>query len=92
MAQIPHHFVLCSRLSPHTVKTLQLLIATHHPFVCNIKHLQGFDHELVGAVSDAVSIPVIASSGAGVPEHFTEVRLVVVWLCTALIVPLDLHC
>ncbi|KAF5839125.1 hypothetical protein DUNSADRAFT_1523 [Dunaliella salina] len=34
---------------------------------------QGFDHELVGAVSDAVSIPVIASSGAGVPEHFTQV-------------------
>lgn len=29
--------------------------------------------ELVGAVSDAVTIPVIASSGAGSPEHFTEV-------------------
>ena len=29
--------------------------------------------ELVKAVSDAVSIPVIASSGAGCPEHFTEV-------------------
>jgi len=38
-----------------------------------IAHLQGFDHELVGAVSDAVTIPVIASSGAGVPEHFTKV-------------------
>jgi glutamine amidotransferase/cyclase len=25
----------------------------------------GFDHELVGLVSDAVTIPVIASSGAG---------------------------
>jgi len=34
---------------------------------------QGFDIELVRLVSDAVSIPVIASSGAGVPEHFTEV-------------------
>lgn len=34
---------------------------------------QGFDLELVGAVSDAVTIPVIASSGAGAPEHFTEV-------------------
>lgn len=34
---------------------------------------QGFDLELVGAVSDAVSIPVIASSGAGAPAHFTEV-------------------
>ena len=34
---------------------------------------QGFDIELVRLVSDAVSIPVIASSGAGVPEHFSEV-------------------
>jgi glutamine amidotransferase/cyclase len=34
---------------------------------------QGFDIELVQLVSDAVSIPVIASSGAGVPEHFSEV-------------------
>jgi len=34
---------------------------------------QGFDIELVWAVSDAVSIPVIASSGAGCSAHFTEV-------------------
>ena len=34
---------------------------------------QGFDIELVKLVSDAVSIPVIASSGAGSPDHFTEV-------------------
>lgn len=34
---------------------------------------QGFDIELVKLVSDAVSIPVIASSGAGSPQHFTEV-------------------
>ncbi len=33
----------------------------------------GFDIELVAAVSSAVSIPVIASSGAGAPEHFAEV-------------------
>ena len=33
----------------------------------------GFDLELVRAVSDAVTIPVIASSGAGCPEHFKEV-------------------
>ena len=33
----------------------------------------GFDTELVRQVSDAVSIPVIASSGAGNPTHFTEV-------------------
>ncbi len=34
---------------------------------------QGFDLELVGAVSSAVTIPVIASSGAGTPEHFSQV-------------------
>lgn len=33
----------------------------------------GFDLELVGAVREAVTIPVIASSGAGKVEHFTEV-------------------
>jgi glutamine amidotransferase/cyclase len=33
----------------------------------------GFDLELIRAVSNAVSIPVIASSGAGRVEHFHEV-------------------
>ncbi len=33
----------------------------------------GFDCELTAAVSGAVRIPVIASGGAGVPEHFVEV-------------------
>ena len=33
----------------------------------------GFDLELVAAVRGAVSIPVIASSGAGAVEHFSEV-------------------
>ena len=33
----------------------------------------GFDCELTGAVSDAVSIPVIASGGAGTFEHFFDV-------------------
>ncbi|XP_024021671.1 imidazole glycerol phosphate synthase hisHF, chloroplastic isoform X1 [Morus notabilis] len=33
----------------------------------------GFDIELVKLISDAVSIPVIASSGAGAVEHFSEV-------------------
>lgn len=33
----------------------------------------GFDLDLVKAVSDAVGIPVIASSGAGEPAHFREV-------------------
>ena len=32
----------------------------------------GFDLPLTRAVSDAVSIPVIASGGAGKPEHFAE--------------------
>ena len=34
---------------------------------------QGFDIELIRAVTEAVSIPVIASSGAGSVEHFHEV-------------------
>jgi cyclase len=33
----------------------------------------GFDCELTAAVSDAVQIPVIASGGAGTPEHFIDV-------------------
>ena len=35
----------------------------------------GFDIELIKAVAEAVSIPVIASSGAGSAEHFLEVFL-----------------
>ena len=35
----------------------------------------GFDCELTAAVSGDVRIPVIASGGAGVPEHFAEVFL-----------------
>ncbi len=34
---------------------------------------RGFDIELIQAVKEAISIPVIASSGAGCPEHFYEV-------------------
>ena len=34
---------------------------------------QGFDIELVKLISDAVGIPVIASSGAGSVEHFSDV-------------------
>ncbi len=33
----------------------------------------GFDIELINSVKKAVSIPVIASSGAGSPDHFLEV-------------------
>lgn len=34
---------------------------------------KGFDIDLVKLISDAVSIPVIASSGAGAADHFSEV-------------------
>ena len=34
---------------------------------------QGFDLELINAVKEAISIPVIASSGAGCSAHFLEV-------------------
>jgi len=33
----------------------------------------GYDIALVRAVRDAVTIPVIASSGAGAVEHFSEI-------------------
>jgi cyclase len=33
----------------------------------------GYDVELTRRVSDAVPVPVIASGGAGQPEHFAEV-------------------
>ncbi|CAI9773430.1 unnamed protein product [Fraxinus pennsylvanica] len=36
---------------------------------------KGFDIDLIKLISDAVSIPVIASSGAGTVEHFSEVFL-----------------
>lgn len=34
---------------------------------------RGFDLELIQDVKDSVKIPVIASSGAGVPDHFAQV-------------------
>ncbi len=34
---------------------------------------QGFDIDLTRAVSDAVGVPVIASGGAGEPQHFVDV-------------------
>ena len=33
----------------------------------------GFDTELTAAISNAVSVPVIASGGAKLPEHFVEI-------------------
>jgi cyclase len=33
---------------------------------------EGYDLELTGAVSEAVSVPVIASGGAGELEHLAE--------------------
>ncbi len=33
----------------------------------------GFDLELINHVKEAISLPVIASSGAGIPQHFEEV-------------------
>ena len=34
---------------------------------------EGFDTELTAAISKAVSVPVIASGGAKLPEHFVEI-------------------
>jgi glutamine amidotransferase/cyclase len=33
----------------------------------------GFDYKLIGQMRGAVSIPVIASSGAGSAQHFVDV-------------------
>ena len=33
----------------------------------------GFDTELTAAIAKAVSVPVIASGGAKLPEHFVEI-------------------
>jgi cyclase len=33
----------------------------------------GFEIGLTQAVSESVNVPVIASGGAGLPEHFTEI-------------------
>lgn len=35
-------------------------------------HQTGYDIEMVRRISEAVSVPVIASGGAGTPEHFLE--------------------
>ena len=35
-------------------------------------HLDGYDLELTRAIADAVSVPVIASGGAGTPAHFYD--------------------
>jgi cyclase len=36
----------------------------------------GFDLEITAAVSSAVSIPVVASGGAGRPEHLADAILI----------------
>ncbi|HEY2147293.1 MAG TPA: HisA/HisF-related TIM barrel protein, partial [Pirellulales bacterium] len=36
---------------------------------------KGFDIEITAAVSNSVSIPVVASGGAGRPEHFADAIL-----------------
>lgn len=46
---------------------------TQYPIQNTKTKTKGFDIGLVDAVSKAVTIPVIASSGAGAPEHFTDV-------------------
>ncbi len=35
----------------------------------------GYDLEITAAVTDAVSIPVVASGGAGCPEHLADAIL-----------------
>jgi cyclase len=35
-------------------------------------HLKGYDNRMLRAISDAVPVPVIASGGAGGPDHMVE--------------------
>jgi cyclase len=35
-------------------------------------HLKGYDNAMLRAISEAVPVPVIASGGAGGPEHMVE--------------------
>ncbi len=37
------------------------------------RHASGFDIPLTAAISRAVSVPVIASGGAKLPEHFAQI-------------------
>ena len=53
---------------------LLLYLLFRNPSNCRDGQGEGFDTELIDAVSKAVTIPVIASSGAGQPSHFSEVR------------------
>ena len=57
---------------------LSVLLVEPQPVKCDgtslcIYSAQGFDSALVAQARSAADIPVIASSGAGKPEHFTEV-------------------
>ena len=56
-------------LKPQVIKSGEIL------FNCIDKdgNNSGFDIELINHIRDNVSIPVIASSGAGKVEHFSEV-------------------
>ncbi|KOM28777.1 hypothetical protein LR48_Vigan583s002800 [Vigna angularis] len=63
----PHPLILVDgRLAPICLWPLFSLNAV-------LSQGKGFDVDLIKLISDAVSIPVIASSGAGAPAHFSEV-------------------
>jgi len=60
-----HMAALCARLKD----------AVDRPLLTSIDHdgsREGYDIELVRAVSESVTVPVIASGGAGEPGHIVE--------------------
>ena len=65
----------CLTLTPQVAKAVEALGAGEILLNCIDKDgtNSGFQLDLVDSVAKAVSIPVIASSGAGKPEHFTQV-------------------
>ncbi|RVW99658.1 Imidazole glycerol phosphate synthase hisHF, chloroplastic [Vitis vinifera] len=59
-------------MTPSSLKNI-CFISVVFAFLLPFRSREGFDIDLIKLISDAVSIPVIASSGAGVVEHFSEV-------------------
>ncbi|CAI5522006.1 unnamed protein product [Closterium sp. Naga37s-1] len=77
-AGIPEHFSLAfahtgDLAAPLPSFSLSQARAKDSTWIWWICQGQGFDLDLVELVSSAVSILVIASNGAGIPEHFSQV-------------------
>lgn len=66
-------FLLSTIILSSRVSFILLNLLFKSQLVATAGQGQGFDIDLIKLISDAVTIPVIASSGAGTAEHFSEV-------------------